>query len=117
MAVNKLYYYQTATGEQPFVDWLAGLADRQARARIEARLARVVVGNLGDVETAGEGVMELRIDWGPGYRIYFCRMGQAVILLLCGGDKRTQQKDIDRAKDYLQDYKARTAKRPPRGRR
>ena len=117
MPVNELYYYQTATGERPLVDWLAGLADRQARARIEARLARVAVGNPGDVETVGGGVMELRIDWGPGYRIYFSRVGRAVVLLLCGGDKRAQQKDIDRAKSYLEDYRARTAKRPPRGRR
>lgn len=116
MAVNELYYYQTSAGERPFVDWLAGLADRQARTRIEARLARVAIGNLGDVETAGEGVMELRIDWGPGYRVYFSRLGQVVVLLLCGGDKRTQQKDIKRAKDYLEDYKARSAKRTPPGR-
>ena len=59
--------------------------------------------------------MELRIDWGPGYRVYFSRIGQVVVLLLCGGDKRTQQKDIDRAKAYLKDYKARAAKKP-RGR-
>lgn len=112
----ELRYYQTSAGEQPFVEWLAGLNDRQARTRIEARLARVAVGNLGDVEAVGEGVMELRIDWGPGYRIYFSRLGQAIILLLCGGDKRTQQKDIKRAKTYLEDFKARSAKRKPHGR-
>ncbi len=60
--------------------------------------------------------MELRIDCGPGYRVYFCRLGQAMVLLLCGGDKRTQQRDIKRAKDYFKDYKARSAKRAPRGR-
>ena len=60
----ELRYYQTSSGEQPFVEWLKGLDDRQARTRIEARLARVVIGNLGDVEPVGEGVMELRIDWG-----------------------------------------------------
>ncbi len=81
MAANELYYYQTAAGERPFVDWLAELGDRQARARIEARLARVAAGNLGDVEPVGEGVMELRIDWGPGYRIYFSRVGQVIVLL------------------------------------
>jgi putative addiction module killer protein len=117
MPVNELYYYQIATGERPFVDWLAELADRQARAMIEARLARVAAGNLGDVETVGEGVMELRVDWGPGYRIYFARIGQVIVLLLCGGDKRTQQKDIRRAKAYFEDYKARTANKPPRSRR
>lgn len=113
----ELRYYQTAFGEQPFVDWLADLKDSQARTRIQARLARVAVGNLGDVEPVGEGVMELRIDWGPGYRVYFARVGQVVILLLCGGDKRTQRKDIDRAKGYFEDYKARTAQKKPRCRR
>jgi len=113
----ELRYYQTSTGEQPFVEWLKGLDDRQARTRIEARLARVAVGNFGDVEPVGEGVMELRIDWGPGYRVYFARVGQVIVLLLCGGDKRTQQRDIKRAKEYFEDYKARTAQKKPRGRR
>lgn len=111
-----LRYYQTSAGERPFVDWLEGLTDRQARTRVEARLARVAVGNFGDVEPVGEGVMELRIDWGPGYRVYFARVGQMIVLLLCGGDKRTQQRDINRAKDYFEDYKARTAQGKPRGR-
>ena len=97
------------------MEWLQRLADRQARTRIEARLARVAVGNFGDVEPVGEGVLELRIDWGPGYRVYFSRLGQVIVLLLCGGDKRTQQKDIKRATEYFEDYKARTAQRKPRG--
>jgi len=112
----EIRFYQTAAGDQPFAEWIEALRDQQARARIQARLARVALGNLGDTETAGEGVMELRIDWGPGYRVYFSRIGQVVVLLLCGGDKRTQQRDIDRAKAYLKDYKARSAKKPqPRG--
>lgn len=109
----ELRYYQTATGAQPFVEWLQGLNDRQARTRIEARLARVAVGNLGDVEPVGEGVLELRIGWGPGYRIYFSRVGKVIVLLLCGEDKRTQQRDIKRAKTYFDDYKARTAQKAP----
>ena len=116
MAVNQLFYYQTAAGERPFVEWLTGLTDRQARARIEARLARVAAGNFGDVEPVGEGVQELRIDWGPGYRVYFSRVGQVIVLLLCGGDKRTQQRDIEYAKTYFEDYKTRSAKTTPRGR-
>ena len=111
----ELRYYQTSAGEQPFVEWLQGMSDRQARTRVEARLARVAVGNFGDVEPVGEGVMELRIDWGPGYRVYFARLGQVIVLLLCGGDKRTQQRDIKRAKAHFEDYKARTAQRKPRG--
>lgn len=105
----ELRYYQTSTGRQPFVEWLEGLDDRQARARIETRLARAATGNFGDVEALGDGVSELRIDWGPGYRIYFARVGQVTVLLLCAGDKRTQPRDIARAKAYFKDYKARTA--------
>lgn len=108
----ELRYYQTSSFEQPFVEWLNGLHDGQARTRIEARLARVAVGNFGDVEPVGGGVLELRIDWGPGYRVYFGRVRQVVVLLLCGGDKRTQQRDIKRAKAYFEDYKARSATKP-----
>ena len=108
---TELRYYQTSAGEQPFVEWLQGLGDRHARSRIEARLARVAGGNLGDVEPVGEGVLELRIDWGPGYRVYFSRVGKVIVLLLCGGDKRTQQRDIKRAKAYFEDYKARTTQK------
>ena len=114
MAAYALYYYQTASGKRPFVEWLASLNDTQARGKIQARLARVAVGNFGDVETVGEGVLELRVDWGPGYRVYFARPGRTIVLLLCGGDKSTQQKDIDRAKDCFKDYRARAAKRAPR---
>lgn len=111
----ELRYYQTAHGERPVVTWLERLEDRQAGARIAIRLARVQHGNFGDVEPVGEGVLELRIDWGPGYRVYFARLGQTIVLLLCAGDKRTQRKDIKRAKEYFDDYKARTAKKAPRG--
>ena len=107
----ELRYYQTSLGERPFVDWFEGLNDKQARARIDARMARIAGGNLGDVESVGEGVMELRIAWGPGYRVYFARIGQVVVLLLCGGDKKTQQRDIKRAKAYFEDFKARSAKK------
>lgn len=113
---TELRYYQTRDGQRPFVHWLEGLSDRHARARIEARLARIASGTFGDVETVGEGVMELRIDWGPGYRVYFARVGQVIVLLLSGGDKKTQQKDIDRAKECFKDYKARTAQGKSRSR-
>ncbi len=107
----ELRYYQTSLGERPFVDWFEGLNDKQARARIDARMARIAGGNLGDVEPVGEGVLEFRIAWGPGYRVYFARIGRVIVLLLCGGDKRTQQKDIKRAKAYYEDFKARSAKK------
>jgi putative addiction module killer protein len=111
----ELRYYQGTDGRRPFVHWLEVLKDRQARARIEARLARVATGTFGDAESVGDGVMELKIDWGPGYRVYFAPIGQLIVLLLCAGDKRTQQKDIDRAKKYFEDYKARTAHGKSRG--
>lgn len=111
----ELRYYQTAAGERPAVAWLERLDDTRSRAKIAARLARVQLGSFGDAEPVGEGVLELRIDWGPGYRVYFARLGKEIVLLLCGGDKSTQRKDIKRAKAYFADYKARTAKRKPRG--
>lgn len=95
--------------------WLEGLSDRAARARVQARLARVATGNFGDFKQLGDRVLEMRIDWGPGYRIYFSRDGEVVVLLLCGGDKRTQQKDIKRAKSYLNDYETRAAQAKRQG--
>lgn len=109
----ELRYYQTADGDKPFVRWLERLSDAAARSRIRIRLARLALGNFGDSEGVGDGVIELRIDWGPGYRVYCARLGQMIVLLLCGGDKRTQQKDIKRAKDFFHDYKVRSAKKPP----
>jgi putative addiction module killer protein len=81
-----------------FVDWMKSLRDTRARARILERLVRVSQGNLGDVAAVGDGVSELRIHYGPGYRVYFVRRGQTVILLLCGGDKSTQKRDIAAAR-------------------
>lgn len=77
-----------------FADWFAELRDRQARARITARIRRLSLGNPGDVKPVGSGVSEMRIDYGPGYRVYFVRRGDTVVILLCGGDKRTQDRDI-----------------------
>ena len=81
-----------------FDAWLTSLRDLRARARIQARVDRLAVGNPGDTRTVGEGVIELRIDYGPGYRVYFVQRGGALVLLLCGGDKRTQVADIGRAR-------------------
>ncbi|MBE2197979.1 MAG: type II toxin-antitoxin system RelE/ParE family toxin [Anaerolinea sp.] len=82
---------------ETFVKWLDGLRDIKARSRILVRIERLAAGNQGDVKPVGEGVSELRIDHGPGYRVYFVKRGQAVIILLAGGDKRTQAKDIKTA--------------------
>ena len=86
-----------------FVQWLDGLRDIQARARIQARIERLATGNPGDVEPVGAGVSELRIDYGPGYKVYFKRRGRELIILLAGGDKSTQAKDIKAALRYARD--------------
>lgn len=80
-----------------FARWLDNLPDIQVRARVQARIERLVAGNPGDVEPVGEGVSELRIDYGPGYRVYFKKRGRELVVLLAGGDKDTQSKDIKRA--------------------
>jgi putative addiction module killer protein len=80
-----------------FAQWIDSLRDLQARARVQARIERLAAGNPGDVEPVGEGVSELRINYGPGYRVYFKKRGQELIILLAGGDKTTQAKDIKTA--------------------
>ena len=80
-----------------YANWFARLRDRQARARIDVRIRRLSLGNLGDVRPVGEGISELRIDYGPGYRIYFVQRGSALVILLAGGDKGTQDQDIQTA--------------------
>ena len=77
-----------------FSQWLDGLRDLRARARVQVRIERLAAGHAGDVKPVGEGVSELRIDYGPGYRVYFMKRGSAVVILLAGGDKRTQAADI-----------------------
>lgn len=86
-----------------FVQWLDGLRDIQARARVQARIERLTVGNPGDVEPVGEGVSELRINYGPGYRVYFKKRGRELIILLAGGNKNTQAKDIKAALHLARD--------------
>lgn len=88
-----------------FEDWLLGLRDRMARLRIQVRIDRMAGGNFGDVKPARDGVQELRIDHGPGYRVYFIKTGPVVIVLLGGGDKRTQDADIARAVALAQHWK------------
>lgn len=82
---------------EDYADWFASLRDRQARARIDVRIRRLSLGNAGDVRPVGGGVSELRIDHGPGYRVYFVQRGSTLVILLAGGDKRTQDQDIQRA--------------------
>ncbi len=95
----------TVLKSQAFDDWLSGLKDRQARARVQARIDRLAMGNPGDVKPTQSGVSELRIDYGPGYRVYYQQRGKTVVLLCCGGDKRTQDADIRRAVEIAKNWK------------
>lgn len=97
--------YQRADGTVPLTDWLAGLRDARARAKLEIRFLRVASGNFGDAKAVGEGVVELREGIGPGYRVYLGRHGTTLVLLLGGGDKRSQQSDIEQAKADWADWK------------
>ena len=96
--------YVTVQGKEPFTEWLHRIEDVKSRAIIRARLNRIRLGNFGNCHFLGDGVHEFRIDYGPGYRIYFGRLGAKMILLLCAGTKRGQQKDIERAKLYWKTY-------------
>ena len=108
--MNEVRRYTNNSGKDVIGDWLANLADIRARAKVSVRIARLEAGNFGDCKPIGEGVWELRIDWGPGYRVYYSVIGKTVVLLLCGADKRTQSTDIKRAIEYLKDYKKRNTK-------
>ena len=99
--------YQRADGAVPLTEWLADLRDARARAKLEIRFRRVSLGIFGDIKPVGAGALELREDIGPGYRVYLGRHGAALVILLCGGDKRSQDADIKRAKEYWLDWKRR----------
>jgi putative addiction module killer protein len=99
--------YTDAQGNKPFDAWLQDLRDVKARATIRARLERVRAGNFGDCKPLRDGVQELRIDLGPGYRVYLSRQGAVLVLLLCGSDKSDQDRAIRQAIDYLNDWKER----------
>ena len=105
---SEIRRYVTAGGEEIFTSWLGSLKDKQAYARIRQRINRLIAGNFGDCKPLEYGVWELRIDYGPGYRVYYGMVGKTVVLLLCGGDKRKQQADIRCAVAYLHDYKTRS---------
>lgn len=96
--------YSLANGKEPFVRWLNSLKDNVAQAKIKSRLNRIRLGNLGDFKSVGGGVFELRIDFGPGYRVYFGKRGSELVLLLSGGSKKTQVQDIRNAKLYWEEY-------------
>lgn len=101
----KIKIYQLENGKRPFSEWIKSLSDERIRAAIRMRIGRLEVGNFGQCKSLGGGLYEVKIDKGPGYRIYFSKVGFEILLLLCGGDKGSQKKDITKAKVYLQDYK------------
>jgi putative addiction module killer protein len=105
----EIRHYVTSAGRDVFGDWLLGLRDHQARHRIAARVDRLANTNFGDFRRLQHGLCELRIDWGPGYRVYYAILGRTCVLLLCGGDKRKQSSDIERALMNLTDFKQRMA--------
>ncbi len=102
----RLFEYQREDGGYPFTEWLRSLKDQRTIARIQARIERVAAGNFGDFKPLknAKGIHELRLDFGPGYRVYFGIKGNDIVILLCGGDKRSQKKDIKRALDYWSNY-------------
>jgi putative addiction module killer protein len=107
----ELRYYLASDGGSPFEDWFSAL-DAQAAAKVAVALARLEQGNLSNAKGVGEGVLEYRINWGPGYRVYFGRDGEVLVILLTGGTKKRQQRDVETAKASWADYKRR---RPRKG--
>lgn len=105
----EIFRYQREDGREPFTEWLNAIRDKIAQARIRIRLRQVQAGNFGDCEPVGEGVIELRVHVGAGYRVYCGRHGKTVVLLLCGGDKGSQTADIKRAKELWSEWKRRQA--------
>lgn len=105
-----LKHYVSQHGVDLFGLWLESLRDKQSRARVAARMLRLQNGNFGDCKPVGGGVWELRIDWGPGYRVYYALADRKVVLLCEGGDKRSQQEDITRAIERWKDWQSRSSK-------
>lgn len=105
--MNQIRFYVARNGKKPFVHWIESIKDVKARYRIKERLDRLRLGNFGDHKFVSEGVYELRLDFGSGYRIYFGKEGNKIILLLCGGNKASQRKDIKKAIVYWKDYLSR----------
>jgi putative addiction module killer protein len=101
---KQIIFYQDAIGHEPFNDWLDSLRDPKTRRRILSRFLRIQSGNFGDCKSLKDGVFELRIPYGPGYRVYFGEDGDTLVVVLCGGDKSSQTQDIKTAKAYWKEY-------------
>ena len=105
MTPKTVKVFVTKEGRKPFIEWLQALRDQRAKQRIQVRIDRLSLGALGHTRSVGEGVGELKIDYGPGYRVYFGLDGNAIVVLLCGGDKDSQYDDIKKAKTYWKEFK------------
>lgn len=110
LAKKTVVIYANKRGHEPFSEWLSSLKDRTLRARVRNRISRLELGNFGDCEPVGEGVFELRFFFGSGLRVYFAEHESMKVVLLCGGDKKTQNKDILKAKDYWKEFKDKEGK-------
>lgn len=108
-ASYEIFTYQTEEGAIPLTRWFAKLNDARAIVKIKARIVRIGQGNFGDYKSLDGGLYELRVDYGPGYRLYYCFEGTRIVLLLCAGDKRTQSRDIAQAREYKQEFERRNA--------
>lgn len=104
---RKIEIYEQIDGKKPFESWINNLKDAMSRARIRARIDKVETGNFGDFRSVGDGVSELRFTFGSGFRVYYALKSETVVILLIGGDKSSQEKDIERAKEFWADYKER----------
>jgi putative addiction module killer protein len=107
MSMYEVRHFLSARGRDVVADWLMEMRDTRAKVQVVKRLNRIVVGNFGDHKYCRDGVWELRINTGPGYRVYYAMAGATIVLLLCGGDKRSQSKDIERACGYFQEWQKR----------
>jgi putative addiction module killer protein len=110
---KQVLFYADADGNEPFQLWIDTLRDKQGRRRILNRLVRLQQGNYGDVAPIGEGLSELRMFFGPGYRVYFGKEAGNIVIILCGGDKASQDSDIEQAKTYWQEYKTNASTENP----
>lgn len=107
----QVIHYTTEEGDDPYQKWIDELKDVKAKARVLVRINRVAQGNYGDCKPIESGVWELRIDWGPGYRVYYAESGKEIVILLAGGSKKSQQPDIDAAVERWAEWKQRSAKK------
>lgn len=105
--MRQIIIYTLENGKEPFVIWLKSIKDNLIQARIKSAILRLSSNNFGDCKKINNDISEMRLHFGPGYRVYFAESSNVVILLLCGGDKSTQSKDIEKAKKYLKNYKER----------